>query len=321
MDVRWALEQILDGRELTGDEARPLLDWPLDRIAELARAALVLKERRFPGRVQFCAIVNAKSGTCSEDCAFCAQSAHYQTNSPEYPLLDEERVLDAALRMKRAGARRFSIVTSGKGLGAEDLSRVAHMVKAIRDLDLIPDASLGVLDLDQLIALRQAGLAGYHHNLETARSFFLQVCTTHDYEEDVAVVQAAREAGLYVCSGGIFGLGESWEQRLELALTLRSLSVDSVPINFLAPIPGTPCADRPPLSPEEALKIVALYRFILPRAHIRICGGRERVFGPRKAELLESGASGIMVGDYLTTKGSSLESDQEDLRVLGLALS
>jgi biotin synthase len=320
MDIDALAARVASGLELTPGEARTILDWPLDRVAGLARAALCIKEQAFPGTVEFCAIVNAKSGSCSEDCAFCAQSALYATASPHYPLLDEERILQAARRMKAAGARRFSIVTSGKGLSGADLARVAAMLPAIRDLGLEPDASLGVLSPDQLRALRQAGLSAYHHNLETARSFFPRICTTHDYEEDVAVVRAAKEAGLCVCSGGLFGLGESWDQRLELALTLRELGVDSVPVNFLSPIPGTPLASRPVMTPEEALKTVALLRFVLPRAQVRICGGRSLVFGPRKAELLASGASGIMVGDYLTTRGADLDSDREDVRRLGLSL-
>ncbi len=184
---------------------------------------------------------------------------------------------------------------------------------------MLPDLSPGILDWAQLKTLKDAGLKGYHHNLETSASFFPRMCTTHAYEEDVAAVRAGIEAGLYVCSGGIFGIGETWDDRVELALLLRELGVQSVPINFLHPIPGTPLEYRHTLSPEEALKIVALYRFILPDRALRICGGRLAVFGQeRKQELLGSGASGLMVGDYLTTSGGDVESDLREIKHAGL---
>ena len=189
------------------------------------------------------------------------------------------------------------------------------------DAGLLADTSCGILGRDELEALKRAGCSGYHHNLETARSFFPGVCTTHDYEEDVRAVRLARQAGLYVCSGGIFGLGETWAQRAELALTLRELDVQSVPVNFLHPIPGTPLAHRPPLDRVEASKIVALLRFLLPDKHIRICGGRQTVFGPEHpVEPLEAGASGLMIGDYLTTTGLDAARDLECLGRAGWEL-
>jgi len=186
-------------------------------------------------------------------------------------------------------------------------------------LGMQPDLSPGILDRSQLKTLKDAGLKGYHHNLETSASFFPSMCSTHAYEEDVAAVRTGIKAGLYVCSGGIFGIGESWDDRVELALLLKKLGVPSVPINFLHPIPGTPLENRPVLAPEEALRIVALYRFILPDRALRICGGRLTVFGQqRKHELLGSGASGLMVGDYLTTRGSDVESDIIEIQDAGL---
>ena len=186
-------------------------------------------------------------------------------------------------------------------------------------LGLAPDLSPGIHDRPQLKTLKYAGLKGYHHNLETSASFFPSMCTTHAYEEDVKAVRTGIEAGLHVCSGGIFGIGESWDDRVELALLLGELKVHSVPLNFLHPIPGTPLENQPVLSPEEALRIVALFRFLLPDRQIRICGGRPTVFSEaRKAELLQSGASGIMVGDYLTTRGGSVRSDLDDINRAGL---
>ena len=191
-------------------------------------------------------------------------------------------------------------------------------MRGIKSLGLFADASVGILRAEQLIALRDAGLDAYHHNLETARSFFPQICTTHAYDEDVTTARAALNAGLTVCCGGLFGMGETWDHRVELALELRELGVHSVPVNFLTPIPGTPLENRGVLSPEEAVKITALLRFILPEQHIRICGGRPAVFGDRKAEVLACGASGLMIGDYLTTAGGDAATDLEDIRRLGL---
>ncbi len=291
-----------------GDAARALLD-----------AAHRVKEQAYPGVVGLCSIVNAKSGSCSEDCAFCAQSAHHDTDCGEYPFIGAEAILDAAARMQAAGASRFSVVTSGKALAGRDFDGLVQAIRGIRALGMRADASVGILSAERLRMLRAAGLDAYHHNLETARSFFPQICTTHDYDEDVATVRAALAAGLTVCCGGLFGLGETWDHRVELALELRALGVHSVPVNFLTPIPGTRAGARPVMRPEEALKTVALLRLLLPEKHIRICGGRPAVFGPRKAELLTCGASGLMIGDYLTTRGEDAASDLDDLRRLGLA--
>jgi biotin synthase len=289
-------------------------------IAAFAALALDLKRRRFGNRVGLCAIVNAKSGGCTENCVFCAQSSHYRTGAPVYPFVDLDTILAAARRMRAAGATRFGIVLSGKALEDEDFDVLLAAVTALRAEGIVPDASCGLLDPGQMAALRLAGLCAYHHNLETARSYFPAVCTSHDYQEDVAAVRAALAVGLNVCSGGIFGLGESFGQRAELALTLRDLGVASVPVNFLSPIPGTPLEDLEPLSPDEALRILALLRFILPTAHIRLCGGRQLVFGPRdKNQGLLGGASGVMIGDYLTLAGADPLSDREDLSRLELA--
>jgi biotin synthase len=295
------------------EEAEP------EEIPAFSELALDLKHRRFGNRVGLCAIVNAKSGGCTENCVFCAQSSHYRTGAPVYPFVDLETILAGARRMRAAGATRFGIVLSGKGLEDEDFDLLLAAVSALKAEGIVPDASCGLLDPGQMAALRLAGLSAYHHNLETARSYFPAVCTTHDYQEDVHAVRTAMAAGLNVCSGGIFGLGESFGHRAELALTLRDLGVASVPVNFLSPIPGTPLEDLEPLSPGEALRILALLRFILPTAHIRLCGGRQLVFGPKdKNQGLQSGASGVMIGDYLTLAGSDPQSDRKDMSRLGL---
>lgn len=309
----------LDGVLPSDAEILFLIAQAPERLPELLEHAHRIRAARFGNEVGLCAIVNAKSGTCSEDCAFCAQSGHHAAHSPEYPLLPTREIAASAARARRHGATRFGIVASGKLVGGRDLDGFEAAVRAVAGQGMIPDLSPGLLDRDQLARLKKAGLRGYHHNLETSASHFPTMCTTHTYEEDVNAVRAGLDAGLYVCSGGIFGIGETWDDRVELALLLRELGVPSVPMNFLTPIPGTPLEGRDPLSPEEALAIVALYRFLLPDRQLRICGGRPTVFGTaRRSEVLTAGASGLMIGDYLTTRGGDARADLDDIRRTGL---
>lgn len=262
-----------------------------------------------------CAIINARSGLCSEDCAFCAQSSHFSTGAPVYGFIDLKKIDAAAKDLKERGVERFSIVMSGIGPDSAEFEKIKEGIRIIKSHGLIPDASVGCMSYEQLLELKAEGMDAYHHNLEVSRSFFPNICSTHSYEKDVETVRDSVRAGLYVCCGGIFGLGESWAQRAELAFTLRELKVHSVPVNFLNPIPGTPMDSRPVMSEEEALRIIALYRFILPDMDIRICGGRSLVFKETSAEkVLKAGANGIMVGDYLTVKGVSIDDDMRALK-------
>ncbi len=304
---------------LRDGEIAYLLEAAQTRPAELLPHARAIRLHHLGNAVGFCSIINAKSGHCGEDCAFCRQSAHYGTQSPEYPLLAQDIVIKAARTMQRAGANRFAVVTSGKTPNSTELERIAAMLTAIKAIGLLADASLGVLPDEAIALLRRAGLDAYHHNLETSRSFFPSICTTHAYDEDTDCVRRAVKAGLYVCSGGIFGLGERWEDRVEMALELKALGVQSIPVNFLMPFEGTPLANQPRLHPEEALAIIALYRFLLPDKHIRICGGRESTLGKvRKKEVHLAGACGVMIGDYLTSRGSDIEDDLREAEELGL---
>ncbi|NJB68111.1 biotin synthase [Desulfobaculum xiamenense] len=318
MTFRELADRVLSGIPLSDDDVATVAHATGTDVDDLCAQALRVKEHVFANRVSLCSIINAKSGRCSEDCRFCAQSSHHATQSPHYPFVGAKRILEAAQAMKAAGASRFSVVTSGKGLSDADFDELLDTVRGIRALGLAADASVGILAPERFAALKRAGLSGYHHNLETARSFFPAICTTHDYDEDVQTVRDAMAAGLYVCSGGLFGMGESWAQRAELARTLAELGVPSVPVNFLHPIPGTPLATRPVLSPEEAAKIVALLRLMLPDRHIRICGGRPTVFGEDRMRVLRCGASGLMIGDYLTVKGNAVAADLADLQAMGL---
>ncbi len=268
--------------------------------------------RHFCGsEVVLCAITNAKSGRCPEDCAYCAQSISYDTGVATFPLID---VAELATRVHDAAAcdvANFSIVTSGTAVEcAVEQEKIIEMLQKITEAGVAPCASLGFLDVATATRYHAAGLKHYHHNLETSRSFFKHICTTHDYDRAVATVKTAKAAGLYVCSGGIMGLGESWPQRVELAFTLRELKVDSIPLNFLVPVSGTPLADEPGLTPFQALLTIAMFRFVCPTVDIRICGGRQRTFGDFQSLIFAAGANGLMVGNYLTTSGRQWSGDQ-----------
>ncbi|MBI5970898.1 MAG: biotin synthase BioB [Deltaproteobacteria bacterium] len=279
--------------------------------------AITEKIRRhcFGVEVNLCAIVNAKSGLCKEDCSFCAQSVKYSTGAAEYPMKDARAIVDASIEAASFGAREFSIVTSGTKIEKEkDISILLETLSAMKaSTEMERCASLGILAKETLKKLKDAGLESYHHNLETGRSFFPKVCTTHDYDEDVEVIKTAKELGFHVCSGGIFGLGEGWDVRIELLSTLRELGADSIPLNFLNPRPGTPLEGAAELTPIECLKIIALARLMLPTKDIVICGGRNVNLRDLSPLIFAAGANGMMVGNYLTTTGRD---PREDLRML-----
>lgn len=282
-------------------------------VASLARAACK------PKATFTCGILNAKSGKCPENCSFCAQSAHFSTNAPHYPLCDEETLLHRAKALAEAGAMRFGVVTSGSQLSAQELDTLCRAAERItREVDIKLCGSLGQLTAQSALRLREAGFSSFHHNLETSASHFPHICTTHTYEEDLETVRLAQAAGLRICCGGIFGLGESWEQRLEFSATLAELQVDSIPINFLNAIPGTPLEKQPKLQPGEALRCIALMRLLHPSRDILICGGREHVLREYQSWLFLAGANGLMTGNYLTTSGNAFEADQSLMHDLGL---
>ncbi len=279
-------------------------------LIDLLAAASRIRRACLPSPIFTCAILNAKSGKCSQDCAFCAQSAHHHTGIDTYPLMKKSALVANALAADAHGATFFSMVTSGERLSDEEIDTICHAASEIREKTrLTLCGSLGMLSAGQAAALRESGLRNYHHNLETAESFFDHICTTHPYASDIDTLRAAGAAGLAVCSGGILGLGESWAQRVELAFTLRDLNVTRIPLNFLIPIAGTRLAHQPPITPMDALKSIALFRFINPRTDITICGGRGHVLQDYQSWIFMAGANGVMVGNYLTTPGRDLEAD------------
>lgn len=307
------------GEGCTPAQARALLDQPLEALKQ---GATQIREAFFDHEIDLCVIVNARSGACRENCRFCAQSAHYATETERYPLQDPDALLDDAKRIADSGARTYGIVTSGPTVQAAELESICAAIRRIPDeTPFLPCASLGALKPEQFRALKDAGLTRFHHNLETSEAFYPTICTTHTWAGRVETVRAAQAAGLEVCCGGLFGLGETWEDRIDLACTLRALNIQSVPVNYLNPVPGTPLEGRGCLSAEEGLRILAVYRHLLPRATIRVCGGRPAVLGDRQEEMFAAGANALMTGDYLTTSGISPATDRAMITRLGLHIS
>ena len=310
----------LNGADITQSEAQRINTLRTQEEIVMLMAHANMLRSHFKGtRIDLCAVVNVKSGRCTEDCIFCAQSAHYKTDVKTYSLLDTGEVVKRAREAQEDGAKRIGVVTSGKGItSAKELETLCAYIEEIaKSSDLIPCASLGVLSNEQIHCFRDAGLKRYHHNLETAESHFPKICSTHSFNERVQTIIAVKKAGFETCSGGIFGLGETPEQRIELAFALRDLNVDSVPLNFLNPVTGTPAEKYPSLPPLEILKTIALFRFILPEKDIRMCGGREISLRTLQPLMYLAGANGTMVGNYLTTSGRNPEVDLQEIRDLG----
>ena len=299
-------------------DACSLAELGADNNMDLLAAAAAVRHLRGPRGTGTCAIINAKSGKCPENCAFCAQSSHYVTGAPVYPLQDTEHLVRQACEMAAHGIARCGLVTSGTALSDRELDALCESALKMRaEAPIRLCASLGLLTKEKARRLVEAGISRYHHNLETARSFFPSVCTTHAYDEDLATLAIARSASLEVCSCGIFGLGESWPQRVELLQTLREVGVDSLPVNFLCPVPGTPLGSRSPLAPWEALRVVALARLMHPEQEIIICGGRLSTLKDEQALVLTAGASALMSGNYLTTRGFGYADDDALLAAVG----
>lgn len=311
-------EIALSGEGCSPEEARWLLTQP---EAELFAAATRIRTARFGNRIQLCSIINAKNGHCDMDCRFCSQSSHSSTRIDPYPLLDIQTLETKIGALIDGGTRRCGVVTSGGKLSNQEIGVLAEAARNLSQEHPAPlCASLGRLNSAEFEVLREAGITRYHHNLETSEAFYPKVCTTQSWRKRADTVRMAQEAGMEVCCGGLFGLGESWNDRIDLAITLRDLRIVHVPINFLCPHEGTPFGNHSLLDASEALRIIAVYRFILPLATLRVCGGRPQVLGDRAAEIFAAGANGLMTGDYLTVAGSLYETDLEMIRRLGLQI-
>ncbi len=305
-------DKVLAGGELTEAEAMGLALIDEAGIDELIEAAAEVTRRFFNREFDSCSIINARSGRCPENCKWCAQSAHYKTSASVYPLVDRSTCMNAADMNRRHGIRRFSLVTSGRAMSGKDLDTACSYFEQLRDeggLHLC--ASMGLLDRESLEKLYNAGCTRYHCNLETAPSHFPALCSTHSLDDKLKTIRMAREVGMEVCSGGIIGMGETRGQRIEFALALRDIAPDSIPVNVLQPIPGTPLQDCEPLSQREILLTVAIFRMIHPRAVLRFAGGRAQMSRDTQRRAMEIAVNGAIMGDMLTTIGSQVAEDKK----------
>ena len=306
--------KVMNGYSITKDEAIKLYHEPLE---ELCSHADEIRKKFCSDKFDVCTIINGKSGRCSENCKFCAQSVHHKTNIENYPLLSPDELLEKARHDSSLGAMHYGIVTSGRNLTDDEVDTVCEAVRKIRaETGLSVCVSLGLLNEAQYRRLKAAGVVRIHNNLETSERYFPHVCTTHKFSDKVTAIKAAQSAGLPICSGGIFGIGESVDDRIDMALSLRELGVKNVPINMLNPIQGTPLALNEVLGESELRRIIAVYRFILPDALIRLAGGRG-LLADMGRKCFESGANASISGNMLTTAGYTLESDMKMFNELG----
>ncbi|MBT3515634.1 MAG: biotin synthase BioB [Nitrospina sp.] len=314
------IDSTLDGKGITRKQALELEFLSYEELDYLFEGTNRLRDYFKGDDVKICSIVNAKAGKCEEDCGFCAQSSQFKTDSPEYGLMDVDKIVAAAKEAEAFGSNEFSIVTSGTALNRrEELDQVIAAIKRIKEeTNLETCCSLGLMNLEDLRELKEAGLDRCHHNLETAASHFGEIVTTHNYEDEVRAVQNAKDAGLQVCVGGIFGMGETFAQRVELAIDIRDLEAQSFPINFLKPLEGTALETMELMELYEALRTIAMLRLVLPTIDLFVCGGREEVFTDNQEQIFSAGANGILGGNYLTTKGQDPKRDIEMIERLGL---
>ena len=309
-------EKIIAGDRLTAaDNLDFLLNEPLEQIQH---GAHIIQKKFCGNHIDLCTIINGKSGRCGENCKYCAQSAAHHTGIEEYGFMPAEKILAVARMNEKAGVNRFSIVTSGRALTGEDFDKAIDAYKLLREnlkIDLC--ASHGILTAEQFKRLRATGVTSYHHNIETSRRFFPQICTSHTYDDRINTIKLAQAADFCVCSGGIIGMGENWQDRIDMALELAALNIQSIPINALMPVKGTPLENQKQLGAEEILRTIAIFRFINPTANIRLAAGRKLLpdFG---ASALLNGASASITGNMLTTSGTTIRGDMELLKKLGL---
>lgn len=308
---------LYDGNLLTKKQAFTLLNNPTDL---LCRAANEVREHFCGNAFDICTIVNGKCGKCSEDCKYCAQSVYYQTPVEEYPLLSAKPLLEQAKYNHQRGILRYSVVTSGKRLSEKELASLCESYRYIKEqCDISLCASHGLLSLSQFEQLKQSGITRYHNNLETSRRNFPNVCTTHTYEDKIEAIRSAKLAGLEVCSGGIIGMGETMEDRIDMILDIRELGVSSIPVNILNPIQGTPFETVSKLKEDEILKTIAIFRLLVPHGAIRLAGGRG-LLADKGEQAFCSGANAAISGDMLTTNGISIQEDMQMLTQLGFCI-
>lgn len=310
-------EKILSGGEIDRPGAEELLKAPLEDLCE---AANEIREKLNGNTLDTCSILNGKSGLCTENCKYCAQARGHKTGVEEYPLLTVDRIVEEGLQTAEAGVDRFSVVTSGVRVSDAEVDVLCRAYAKIHEQsDIQLCASHGLINYEQFLRLKEAGITRIHNNLETSRRFFPRVCTTHTYDDKIETIRAAQKAGLEICSGGIIGMGEEMSDRLDMAFELRSLGVESIPVNVLMAIPGTPLQDQPLLPEPEILRTIALFRFINPTANIRLAGGRNSMTDCGRLAL-HAGANASITGNMLTTSGNTVEEDFEMFTKAGFQL-
>lgn len=313
MDIKALYNRVIGGYLIRREEALFLYK---EDLGDLTRYADMIRDHFCGNQFDMCTIINGKSGLCSENCKFCAQSSHYNTGSKVYSLLSEEEILADAKKNADQGVMRYSIVTAGRSLSDGEVDRMCQIIRRIKEeVHISVCVSFGLLKEDQFRRLKEAGAERVHNNLEASENFFPSVCTSHSFLDKVQAIRAAQAAGLDVCSGGIMGLGESIEDRIDMALSLRDLGIESIPVNMLNPIPGTPMEKYESLDEKEMQRIIAVYRFILPKAFIRLAGGRGLMSDKGKACFM-SGANAAISGDMLTTAGITVDKDKKLLEEL-----
>lgn len=317
MDIKQLTQEIKAGYKISREEAKNLIEENLEPLLE---AANEIRLHFNTNQFDLCSIINGKSGKCSENCTYCAQSAHYKTCIEEYPLMDQEEIIKDALYHEVRGVYRYSIVTSGKKLAFEDVEEICEIYKKIGEVSHLKlCASHGLLTREELRMLKEAGVKRYHNNLESSRDYFNKLCTTHTYDEKIETIKNAKAEGLEVCCGGIFGVGETMLDRIDMAFEIKELDIDSIPLNILNPIKGTPLESAEPISEEEFLKSVAIFKLINPTKVIRLAGGRNFLTGYGE-KAFRSGVSGTITGDLLTTCGNNIEADKALVTALGYKL-
>ncbi|MCP1109003.1 biotin synthase [Lachnospiraceae bacterium PF1-21] len=316
------LENVLAGQTLTVAEANVLMDSQATPLSPLIQTANTITRQHFGTQIDTCAIYPAKVGRCSGNCAFCAQSTYHDSNVRPVAVndLSVEEIIDNAKSLRHMGVNRYSLVTSGEHLTDTEFARILHILQRLNEeTSMALCASLGSLTPERASSLKNVGVSRYHHNIETSASYFPNICTTHTYDEKLETIHIAREAGLDVCCGGIIAMGESPEQLVEMAFALKELDIDSIPINILNPLPGTRLEKQAPLSVEEILRTIAVFRLILPDRNLRFAGGRERALKEDEYLGYTAGINAMIVGNYLTTPGKTFEQEKNNLARIGLS--
>lgn len=309
MNIDEITRRLLAGGNISREEAVALVSYP--DLNALCDAADTVSRHFLGNRVDSCSIINARSGLCSEDCKWCAQASRHHTGCKTYNFVDRDEAMELARENKKAGVQRFSLVTSGRAVTAADLDKFCTLIRDIHeDTGLYLCASMGLLGEEDMEKLAAAGVKRYHCNLETSSKVFPTLCSTHSHDDKKRTIAAAKKAGMQICSGGIIGMGETMGDRIDFAFELRALGVDSVPVNILIPVAGTPMENQPLISEEEIIRTIAIFRLIMPATSIRFAGGRKRLSRESMLRILRGGLNGLMIGDMLTSIGTSVAEDR-----------